>query len=433
MYFLKKNNKIVVGFANAAVYNFNNKNVYLVNKKIASYILENRFEWIPLALLKVMVSEGILTNKLEEIESKPLEFQYDLFDDKYSYEKCKLAYLEITDVCNFHCVHCYADVKRDATHFMTLQDASHYVRELSLLGPCDIRITGGEPFLNSDVCRIVDMVVGSVSPINKHSIVSNGSFDIKQALYILDKGLELQISIYGMNDSKFCEFTSSNADMYKKVCENLEYISQTKYKEQVLLLFSVNSLTYEEIIEFRAMAEKYGFRYIFNRPATVGRAVKNWDELRLKPKDMEAFSKSQRPSKPFYCYHLCQLYWTSIMVNGDITPCGFLRTKDHVVGNLKIESFDNIWNSNKYNEFRKMCVHDVKHCKDCEFKFVCTAGCCGETASYSGNILNCYSGCQLKPYQNDQYLIIDDNELYQASKIAAGMFEFIKRGDSHDS
>lgn len=433
MYFLKKNNKIMVGFLNAAIYNFNNKNVYLVNKKIVSYILENKFGMIPIELIDVMIRETILTTELAESESEPQVFQYELFDDKYSYEKCKLVYLEITDVCNFHCIHCYADVKKDATHFMTLQDTSHYVKEIASLGPCDVRITGGEPFLNSNVCEIVDTIVDSVSPISKHSIVSNGSFDIKQALYILSKGLELQISIYGMNESKFCEFTRSNAGMYKKVRANLEYISQTEYKEQILLLFSVNSLTYEEITEFRAMTEEFGFRYIFNRPASVGRAVENWDKLRLNQNYMEAFSKSQRPAKPFYCYHLCQLYWTSIMVNGDITPCGFLRTKDHVVGNLKTETFIDVWNSDKYNEFRKMCAHDVKHCQNCEFKFVCTAGCCGETASYSGDILNCYSGCQLKPYQNNQYWKINDNEMYQASKIAAGMFEFVKRGDSLDS
>jgi radical SAM protein with 4Fe4S-binding SPASM domain len=210
---------------------------------------------------------------------------------------------------------------------------------------------------------------------------------------------------------------------------NLERIAKSEYKDQVILLFSVNALTYNDIDTFKAMAERLGLRYMLNRPATVGRATENWSVLRLSAEDLAAFSKSQRPKTPFYCYHLCQLHWTSIMVNGDVTPCGFLRSDEYVLGNLKEQSLGDIWHCEKYDSFRGMCAHDVSECRECEFKFVCTAGCCGETVSFSGNILNPYSGCQLKPYENKDYLKINDDELFLVSKNAAGIFDFIKRGD----
>lgn len=418
----------MVGFVNAAIYNFTNKNVYLINKQIASHILSDNFSALPITIINNMLSESILTTDYNDVESEPSIFQYDLFDDKYTYNKCKLAYLEITDVCNFSCIHCYADIKKDSTHFMTLQDASYYVKQLSSQEPCDIRITGGEPFLNNRVCEIADLVSVTISPMTKHSIVSNGSFKIEQALHILSKGFELQISIYGVDCSKFCKFTKSTPDEYKKVLKNLERISKTKYKEQIVLLFSVNAFTYKDIDTFKTMAQKLGFRYIFNRPASVGRAVQNWNSLKLNKDDLVDFSKLQKPHTPFYCYHLCQLHWTSIMVNGDIIPCGFLRSREHIIGNLKNTTFADIWNCDKYNAFRKLCAHDVDQCQNCEFIFVCTAGCCGETASYSGNILNSYSGCQLQPYKNKQYLNINDDELFLVNKNAAGIFEFIKWG-----
>lgn len=426
-YFLKKNNKILIGFGNAAIYNFSNKNVYLINKQTASSILSGDFSKLPIPLVDNMMREAILTVDYNDAESKPLVFQYGLFDDKYSYEKCKLAYLEITDVCNFNCIHCYANIKNGSKQFMTIQDASHYMKQISFHGPCDIRITGGEPFLNNNVCKIADLVSETVSPITKHSIVSNGSFKIEHALHILKKGFELQISIYGVDCASFCDFTKSSSVAYRKVLDNLEYISKTDYKDQVVLLFSVNAYTYKNIDTFKIMANKLGFRYILNRPASVGRATQNWDLLKLAKNELANFSKSQKPLAPFYCYHLCQLHWTSIMVNGDITPCGFLRSKQYIMGNLNNTTFADIWNCNKYNDFRKMSAHDVSQCQNCEFKFVCTAGCCGETASFTGDILNPYSGCQLKPYENSQYLNINDDELYLVTKNAAGIFEFAKR------
>ena len=421
-YYLTKNCKLQRGYSNTAIYNFNTKKVYLLNHKNGDILF--RGAPLPQGLADKLYSEGILTAASTEKENSPFTFEYDLFDDKYSFEKCKLAYLEVTDVCNYHCIHCYANTKKTANSFMSKEEVAFYIDQIRPLGPCDIRITGGEPFLNKEIRSIIGIVRDRISPLTKHSIVSNGSFDICDALFALSKGFELQISIYGVNRGKFCSFTNASSAAYDRVIDNLNQLAKSEYRDQVLLLFSVNALTFDDIGTFTNLAQSMGFRYILNRPASVGRAVENWEKLRLPLDKLVAFSKSQRAKHPFYCHHLCQLHWISIMTNGDVTPCGFLRDKKYVFGNLKCDSFSSIWHSQTYDSFRCLNANNVEKCKECEFKYVCTAGCCGETAAYTGNILNPFSGCQIRPYSNPAYLFISDEQIYYIIKNAAGLFEF---------
>ena len=420
--YLAQNCKLQRGYSNTAIYNFNTKEVYLINHKSGDALVQG--SPLPHTLVEKLKLKDILTTRRTEQEHSPFVFDYNLFDDKYSFEKCKLAYLEVTDVCNYHCMHCYANVQRLADSYMSKDDVAYYIDQIRSLGPCDIRITGGEPFLNKNIRSIIEIVDGRILPVTQHSIVSNGSFNISDALFALSKGFEIQISIYGVNREKFCAFSNASATAYDKVIENLKQLSESKYREQIRLLFSVNALTFDDINAFIALANSLRFRYILNRPASVGRAVENWEMLRLPLDKLTKFAKSQRAKQPFYCYHLCQLHWISIMVNGDVTPCGFLRNRKYVLGNLKIDSFDSIWHSCAYNAFRALTANDVTKCKDCEFKYICTAGCCGETAAYTGNILNPFSHCQIRPYENLDYLSITDDQIYHIIKNAAGLFEF---------
>lgn len=427
--YFRKNVKIKKGFVNTALYDFDRKKVFLVNNFIGTLLVEGKLDNIDSALLKKLYLTGVLTDDAEQSEDSIEYINYELFDDKYTYKKCKLAYIEVTDVCNYNCLHCYADIKKDARQFMSAEIAKQYIEQIACEGRCDIRLTGGEPFLNADLIPIVDIIQEKVEPLTHHSLVTNGSFDIERAMYILSKGFEMQISIYGMTESKFSSFTGSRKDIYERVINNLQLLSDSEYRDQIVLLFSVNSSSYEDIELFKSYAQEKGFRYILNRPASVGRAVANWEQLKLEDKEYTEFSRSQRNTNLWFCHHLCQLHWVSIMVNGDVTPCGFLRDKDSVIGNLQKSSFEEIWNCKKYNTFRKMTSGNVNHCCDCEFRYLCTAGCCGETKAYLEDIFKPYVWCKTKPYENENYIQVADSEVYEVVKNAAGLFDFLEVGD----
>lgn len=427
--YIRNNVKIKRGYHNTALYDFSENKVYLVSNSVGEALSLGKIELLDQNLLNKMVSLHLLVSDKLQGDSNPLVFEYELFDDSNSFTKCKLAYLEITDKCNYHCLHCYANIQQSATQFMEPERVQKYIKQIAKLGNCDIRITGGEPFLNSNIIEIIDIVCNDIVPITHHSIVTNGSFDFDNALHVLRAGFEMQISIYGMSKEKFAFFTNTSQQLYEKVMNNLDRLSKTEYKKQVLLLFSVNSLSYDDIDAFKSYAEEKGFRYMLNRPASVGRAVENWKLLELSKDKYLAFSKSQRNSNTWFCYHLCQLHWTSIMTNGDVSPCGFLRDKNSILGNLEDQTFEELWTSDSYNSFRDNNATSVSKCRDCEFCYLCTAGCCGETMAFTGDLLNSYVWCKAKPYSDEKYFNVEYDELYEVIKNAAGLFDYERIGN----
>lgn len=390
--------------------------------------MSGKVEQVNEKLLGKLLGLGILTDDESAIEDNPTSFEYQLFDDHDTHQVCKTVYFEVTNKCNFDCVHCYADMKRNGDKYLDINTFNRYLEQLGDDLHYDIRLTGGEPFLNPYIDELIDMVADKVNPYVRHSIVTNGSFDIKSAIHALEKGFEIQVSIYGMKESTFEVFARTDKIMMKKVFDNLEQLSNTEYCNQIVLLLSINSYTYEEIDEFVKYAEGLGFKPMLNRPASIGRAVQNWELLRLSPEQHLCFNRFNRhlvKGYNRYCYHACRLTWSYIDIYGGVKPCAFIRDT-YNFGNLNNNNLVEIRNTNAFNEFKNFNASSFEKCNECEFKYACTGGCCGETLAYTGDMLKSYPWCKIKPYENHDYLVVNEGELYQVTKYAGGTFDFDK-------
>jgi radical SAM protein with 4Fe4S-binding SPASM domain len=73
-----------------------------------------------------------------------------------------------------------------------------------------------------------------------------------------------------------------------------------------------------------------------------------------------------------YMQRYCEFPWTSmsLLQDGSVVPCPLEYNADLVLGNVKEESLSEIWNGNKYEEFRKMHVT-----ADFPEKHFCTTQC----------------------------------------------------------
>ena len=424
--FFRSGVKVIDGYKNSAIYDLYQKRVFLVSKDVVNSILEcGSLHSIDECLAKKMIDNALVTGNITDKELEPRKFEYDLFDDSNTDKRCTLLYVEVTDKCNFHCMHCYADVKPGGCSELTIDQFKTIISNIQHGEACDIRLTGGEPFLHNKITELVDLVEKNVKPNMTHSIVTNGSFKIEDALYAMEKGFEIQISIYGMNADTFENFTSASKMYWERVKSNLASLAESPFKDKVLLCFAVNKLTYSEIDDFKRTAEEYGFRYIFNRPASTGRAVGNWGKLELSEEKHYEFAKNTKASTLRYCYHLCQLHLSVIGADGNVFPCSFLRDGSWVMGNVFEEAFYDIWKKPQYKKFRALNPTSVEKCSECEFIYVCSAGCCAEAVGVDGNILSVYPWCKLKPYERE-YLTVSENEMYMVDKLAAGTFEFVK-------
>lgn len=422
-YAFRKNVKVKVGYVNACIYDFNNKKNYLISKECAHKLLMGSSEFDCEFLSKLQALQ-LLSYVDSEQDKSPEEFSYELFDDANSYKKCTLVYLEVTGHCNFRCLHCYANMEQTTSEYLHYNDAVSMMHNLKHLGACDIRLTGGEPFLNPDINKIITLIANTVTPNHRHSIATNGSFSLEQVRFAIDAGYEIQVSIYGMKPSSFQSFTHAEEHVYYDLFHKLKCLGKTPYAQYITLALSVNDITYHEIDELISFAYENGFNYVLNRAASAGRATENWKKIKLKEHEQHEFAKIQRKPIPSFCYHLCQLFWTSIRVNGDVQPCPYIREKKYTFGNIYNDSFWKIWRSKRYDDFRKLTASDVDFCQNCEFIYVCTAGCCAEALGYSHNIKAVYPWCEIRPYENENYLVVKDQEVYIIEKLSAGVFDF---------
>lgn len=62
-------------------------------------------------------------------------------------------------LCNIECAHCYIESspRNDRLHYMTPDDIAPFLAEATALGGREIGFTGGEPFMNPDIGRLLQM------------------------------------------------------------------------------------------------------------------------------------------------------------------------------------------------------------------------------------------------------------------------------------
>jgi radical SAM protein with 4Fe4S-binding SPASM domain len=70
----------------------------------------------------------------------------------------------------------------------------------------------------------------------------------------------------------------------------------------------------------------------------------------------------------------CFRMWSSCVITWDglVVPCCFDKDAGHVMGDLKVQPFEEIWNGEKYRAFRKKILQDRKSmdiCRNCSQKF----------------------------------------------------------------
>jgi radical SAM protein with 4Fe4S-binding SPASM domain len=73
--------------------------------------------------------------------------------------------------------------------------------------------------------------------------------------------------------------------------------------------------------------------------------------------------KNQMLNHCWKMWHSCVITW-----DGKIVPCCFDKDAHHVLGDLKKNTFQEIWNSEKYNQFRATLLrsrNEIEMCKNC--------------------------------------------------------------------
>jgi radical SAM protein with 4Fe4S-binding SPASM domain len=308
------------------------------------------------------------------------------------YKSPIFVWWQITHRCNLKCPHCFA---YDISNELSTDEAKDVINQLSKAKIMFLKITGGEPFIRSDIFDLIDYALSK----NLSIIIStNGTLLTKEKIKILSKLKinSIQISLDSANKSIHDKIRGKGT--FTKTVMAIKRLIDSKINVAVVTtLMSHNVDTISETVDFvyRLGIKKFSTR----RLVISGRAKENWLKLSPTPKQLiKAYSILREKSKQYpdmtikpessYMFNIdplltneelapvceCGKTQCGIKPDGTITPCEYITLP---AGNLKKENFSKIWNTAKiFREFRELDISKLKgKCSNCKFKNICKGGC----------------------------------------------------------
>lgn len=297
------------------------------------------------------------TDKLREIVSDKM------VDNTYPVS----VELTLTNKCNLNCCYCSDKDLRNregVKEELSFENIKKLFLDLKRGGTKGVVIEGGgEPTLHKDFNRIIWLAKEIGLSVG---LITNGTKEIEKEL--LDKFQWIRVSLDASNADEFLNI--KGLDLFESVIKNI-----VLYKEKCSTVGVGYIVTKENINNLDALVirlREIGVDYIQFRP------VVDYDELMVTDASFEYLKKyetdtflvdvsgfennsfSGNGGVPCYASSLTSV----ISGDGNVFICGRLNIYSWLkpIGNIKIESFNSIWNGCERERQIKM-VNEVEFCK----------------------------------------------------------------------
>lgn len=277
---------------------------------------------------------------------------------------------QITGMCTLKCAYCYAH--KALKVFVPLVDVRRIADELIFLGLFSISIEGGEPLLHPRWFDIAEIFVSSEIEV---AMLTNGTIcddDTIESLLELSKrpgSFSVQVSL----DSVRPEVNNLTRGKSSEVYENIHRMVDAGLDLAIAtVVHSVNMPFVFEIIEkLSPRIRKFHFMNLMPTPsghAQLAELVPDQNELADFWKRLLQFRKRNPNlyiSTPFNDLNLtlgpgtlrckgCTAGTTRAAISPDLLllPCGLCP--DMVIGDLKCQSLEDVWNSENARRIRQL-------------------------------------------------------------------------------
>lgn len=377
--------------------------VYHIDSMLSTYIMSNSFfrkhqkelpEIINVNKEIIMLDSSIVSNHMLN-------------------DSIRQVSVEIVSKCDLNCKHCYGNFLHEGISVTKCQ-FDRILNEISTLLPCNVKITGGEPTLHPDIVEFCRKVI-KLQPLTHHLVLTNATVSSAIFKAIIDSGIHVQISMYGFYFDSFQSFTNASRKLYDNIFENLASIPEYA-RDKIEIVYYDVSLSDDEKLEFVTFAKINHFKYHFGHITYLGRATENFSafEKRMITFDSDFHKKSPTSLN---C-SVCEPSQLNICTNGDVTPCGYIRSAVKNYGNIFNCSMDEILSSSVRMNFVNQTINDVKGCSDCPIRYLCSGGCYELTRSVTGSFFNKYPYCTFDRFIEQIVL----NQIYLVEMRSPGVF-----------
>jgi len=283
--------------------------------------------------------------------------------------------IEPTTSCNLRCPECPSGL-RSFTRPIGKINLELFKSIIDELSPTTTYLTfyfQGEPFLHPDFLKMVkyanEQKMYTATSTNAHFLDQN------QARKTVKSGLsKLIISIDGVTQETYESYRK--AGNLNKVLEATKNILEARTELEsktpaVIWQFLVVGPNEHEIPELKKLAKEYKVDKLVLKTAQIY-DFENGSELIPRNNDYSRYKlnpsgkweiKNNLENQCWKMWHSCVITW-----DGNVVPCCFDKDAHHIMGTTLSESFETIWTSNSYQQFRKSILRgrsQIEICKNC--------------------------------------------------------------------
>ncbi len=304
--------------------------------------------------------------KLSDLIEKSffLKIPYKLISQKMiSYDFPVHLFIETTNACNLKCQFCARTDKKFEIGSMDFNLFKKIINEAKEYGPRTFSLhLFGEPLLTKNIFEMIEYIK-KANQSNTVFLTTNGTLLNKENAKSIIKTSVDRLSISFPSVKKESYQRIAGFDQLEKVEENINGLIELKKEKKVNhpLIYLRMVLNKDNFDEKKIFEKKWK-----NKP--VISEIRDAHNFGGYSKEFSLRKGQTKKIKRYPCYHL----WFSpaIHFNGDFSICCDDWGKKTVLGNVKNQTINQIWNSKKINQYRQAHMRGkydkVPLCQGCD-------------------------------------------------------------------
>lgn len=316
------------------------------------------------------------------------------------------AYLHVTQRCNLQCRGCYSlDDNRNTLLDAPLGDICHAVDQLADAGVQRIVISGGEPFLRSDLPEIVKHAKKAGVP--RVDVLSNGTCITDEVLAEMSPYVDgVSISFDGF--SQECVPHIRLEQRFDELCDAVRRINQAGIPAHIIPTAHAKNIA--DLPRYMELAQKLGatmnFSLLTCEPGDpeLGELLPDDEALRLLGRSLltmgsggPVLAMDAPIGMNLTVKRGCGAGTKSLSIDADgtIYPCHMMHRPELAMGNAFTGTLEEALAGDVAHNMGALCVEDCDECGECRYMYICGGGCRARSLYSTGSLRQRDSYCAM--------------------------------------
>jgi radical SAM protein with 4Fe4S-binding SPASM domain len=325
-------------------------------------------------------------------------------------------YLNVTERCNLHCIHCAVTDKPAPPDAFNTVEIRRLVDELSPANGGSVAFSGGEPLLRRDALDILQYASQRVQT----SLDTNATLideDTAAALSELD--IKIQISLDGASPAVHDRIRGKGA--FDRTMRAVEMLRRHGFAGGMVFSMTVMRPNIADVPSVIDLAERMEVNLRLLPVQRLGRADASWAEISPTPEDYTQlytyFYREIRHTgrkiavdgglQGFILDVPEQGVWcgigdrAAVDAEGNVYPCSLLMTPEFRLGNVKQTPLRQIMESPRLQELERFCAARktrIEKCSHCHWRNFCQACCPASVLMEKGTMLETDDLCEFRKH-----------------------------------